>query len=78
MINKINKLCENLNNALGISVSLPNPGKKALKTAMVCNLTAGTCLIMAGTVSSSKWYTILGSICIISTIILQRENNNKE
>lgn len=77
MINKINKFCENLNNTLGIPVSLPNPGKKALKTAMVCNLAAGAGLIAAGTVSSSKWCTILGSICILSTIILQRENYNK-
>ena len=41
MIKEVNQACGKLNEALGISVRLPNSGKKAVKSAAVCNLIAG-------------------------------------
>lgn len=50
MIKEVNQVCGKLNEVLGISVRLPNPGKKAVKSAAVCNLIAGAGLIAAGAV----------------------------
>ena len=48
MIKEVNQACKRLNEKLGISVTLPNPGKKALRNAAACNLIAGASLIAAG------------------------------
>ena len=55
MIKEVNQVCGKLNEALGFSVKLPNPGKKAVKSAALCNLIAGAGLIAAGAAFSSKW-----------------------
>ena len=55
MIKEVNQVCGKLDEALGISVRLPNPDKKAVKSAAVCNLIAGAGLIVAGAAFSSKW-----------------------
>ena len=79
MIKEVNQVCGKLNEVLGISVNrrLPNPGKKAVKFAAVCNLIAGAGLIAAGAVFSSKWCTALGGLGIVSSIILRKEGSHK-
>ncbi len=54
MIKEVNQACEKLNNTLGISVELPNPKKKALKTAAACNFIIGAGLAAAGIAFTSK------------------------
>lgn len=80
MIKEVNRACEKLNDTLGISVELPNPKKKALKTAAVCNLVVGTGLVAAGILFSSKSCALLGGISVISVIssaVLKKESKNK-
>ncbi|MDE5937625.1 MAG: hypothetical protein K2H37_00900 [Lachnospiraceae bacterium] len=76
MIREVNKACEKLNNTLGISVKLPNPKKKALKKAVVCNFIVGTGLVTAGIVFTSKSCALLGGLGIISSVILQNEKKD--
>ena len=77
MIKEVNKACEKLNDALGISVELPNPKKKALKTAAVCNLVVGAGLVAAGILFPPKSCTLLGGISVISSAVLKKESKNK-
>lgn len=77
MIKEVNHACGKLNEKLGISVPLPNPGKKTLNTASVCNFAAGAGLVAAGIVFSSKWCAVLGGIGIVSSVVLRRENGGK-
>lgn len=71
MIKKVNQFCGKLNKVLGITVTLPNPDKKAVKSAALCNLIAGAGLMAAGAVFSSKWCAALGALGITSSIILR-------
>ncbi len=73
MIQEVNKACERLNDTLGISVKLPSPKKKALKTAAVCNLVAGAGLVAAGILFPSKSCALLGGISVISSVVLRKE-----
>ncbi len=77
MIKEVNRACEKLNDTLGISVELPNPKKKALKTAAVCNLVVGAGLVAAGIFFPSKSCALLGSISVISSAVLKKESKNK-
>lgn len=77
MIKEMNESCEKFSKALGITIKLPNPGKKALKTAMVCNLAVGAGLITAGVIFTSKWCVALGGISIASSIVLRHEGKQK-
>ncbi len=77
MIKEINKACKKLNDTLGISVTLPNPKKKALKTAAICNLAVGIGLAAAGILFSSKSYALLGGIGVISSVVLRKESKNQ-
>lgn len=77
MIKEVNKACEKLNDILGISVELPNPKKKAIKTAAVCNLVVGAGLVAAGILFPSKSCVLLGGISVISSIVLRKESKNK-
>ena len=77
MIKEVNRACEKLNDTLGISVELPNPKKKALKTAAVCNLIVGAGLVAAGILFSSKSCALLGGISVISSAVLKKESKNK-
>ncbi len=77
MIKEVNRVCEKLNDTLGISVELPNPKKKALKTAAVCNLVVGAGLVAAGILFSSKSCALLGGISVISSAVLKKESKNK-
>ena len=74
MIKEVNQACEKLNNTLGISVALPNPKKKTLNTAAVCNFIVGAGLVAAGIVFPSKCCAILGGIGVISSCVLQKES----
>ena len=65
MIKEVNKACEKLNDTLGISVELPNPKKKALKTTAVCNLVVGVGLVAAGILFPSKSCALLGGVSVI-------------
>ena len=77
MIKEVNQVCEKLNHTLGISVTLPNPEKKALKAAAVCNFIAGAGLAAAGIVFSSKSCALLGGVSVISSVVLRKESKNK-
>lgn len=77
MIKEVNQICGKLNEALGLSVSLPNPGKKALKSAAFCNFIAGAGLMAAGAAFSSKWCVALGGLGIAGSIILGKESSHK-
>ena len=77
MIKEVNRACEKLNGTLGISVELPNPKKKALKTAAVCNLVAGAGLVAAGILFPSKSCAFLCGISVISSAVLNKESKNK-
>ncbi len=74
MIREVNHVCERLNEKLGISVSLPNPKKKTLKVTSACNFVVGAGLVAAGVMFSSKWCAALGSIGIISSVVLCQES----
>ena len=78
MIREVNQACEKLNDTLGISVTLPNPGSKALKTATVCNLIVGAGLLATGILFSSKCCAVLGGIGVISSVVLRKESKNRE
>ena len=78
MIKEVNRACEKLNDTLGISVTLPNPGRKALKTATMCNLIVGAGLLVTGIVFSSKCCAVLGGIEVISSAVLRKESKNRE
>ena len=78
MIKEVNQACEKLNNTLGISVTLPNPGRKALKTAAACNLIVGAGLLATGILFSSKCCALLGGIEVIGSAILRKEHKNRE
>lgn len=73
MLKEVHQACEKLNNRLGISVPLPTPGKNALRTASVCHFAVGAALITVGAASSSKLWAVLGSIGIISGVVLRQE-----
>lgn len=74
MIKEINQACSKLNNTLGISVELPDPKKKTLKTAAVCNFIAGAGLAAAGIIFSSKSCAVLGGLSVISSVVLGKES----
>lgn len=74
MIKEVNHICDELNEKLGVSVSLPNPQKKTLKTASACNFVVGAGLVAAGVVFSSKWCAVLGGIGIVSSVVLRQES----
>lgn len=77
MIKEVNQACEKLNHILGISVPLPNPDRNALKTSAACNFIAGAGLLAAGVVFSSKSCAVLGSISVISSVVLRKESRKK-
>ncbi len=77
MIKEVNKACEKLNDTLGISVELPDPKKKALKTAAVGNFVVGIGLVAAGILFPSKSFALLGVVGVISSIVLRKEGRNK-
>lgn len=78
MIKEVNHACEKLNDTLGVSVKLPNPKKKTLKTAAACNFLVGAGLVAAGVVFTSKTCAILGGLGVISSVVLRKEDGNKE
>ena len=77
MIKELNQACEKLNHTLGVSVKLPNPKKKTLKAAAVCNFIVGAGLVAAGIVFSSKSCAVLGGVSVISSAVLRKESKNK-
>lgn len=77
MIKEMNRTCEKFGQALGVTIKLPNPGRKALKSAMVCNLAVGVGLVTAGVVFTSKWCAALGGISIASSIVLRQESRQR-
>lgn len=77
MIQKINQACEKLNKKLGISIPLPNPGKRLLKAASICNFMLGAGLLAASVLFSSKSCGMLGGLSILSGVLLKWESGNK-
>ena len=78
MIKEVNQACKTLNEKLGISVPLPNPQKKTLKTASACNFVVGAGLVAAGVVFSSKWCAVLGGIGLVSSVVLRYESGGRK
>ena len=78
MIKEVNHVCDKLNEKLGISVPLPNPQKKTLKTASACNFVVGAGLVAAGVVFSSKWCAVLGGIGLVSSVVLRYESGGRK
>ena len=74
MIKKVNETCKSFNDALGITVTLPEPKKETLKATSALGYVAGAGLITAGVIFSSKVCAVLGGISIISGIIQGRES----
>lgn len=74
MIKELNHTFGKLNEKLGISVPLPNPGKETLKTASLCHFMVGAGLAAAGVVLSSKRCTVLGGLGIINSVVLRLES----
>ena len=74
MIKEINHACGKLNDKLGVSIPLPNPGKKTMKITSACHFVVGVSLVAAGVVFSSKWCAALGSIGIISSVVSRQES----
>ena len=77
MVKEVNRACEKLNEKLGVSVSLPNPKKKTLNAASVCNFVVGAGLVAAGVVFSSKWCAVLGGIGLVSSVVLRHESGSR-
>lgn len=77
MMKEVNQVCGKLNKALGISVILPNPSEKAMKTASLCNFIVGAGLMAAGAAFSSKCCAALGGLGIASSILLRKESTHK-
>ena len=77
MIKEVNQACKRLNEKLGISVTLPNPGKKALRNAAACNLIAGASLIAAWVLLPSRCCAVLGGIGLVSSAVLRNESGRK-
>ncbi len=77
MIKEVNQVCGKLNDVLGISVTFPNPGKRAVKAAALFNFISGAGLMAAGAAFSSKWCAALGGLGIASSIILRKEISHK-
>lgn len=77
MIKEVNQACEKLNHTLGVSVKLPNPKKKMLKVAAVYNFMIGAALVAAGVVLRIKSCALLGSISVISSVVLRKESKHK-
>ena len=78
MVKEVNQACKTLNEKLGISVPLPNPQKKTLKTASACNFVVGAGLVAAGVVFSSKWCAVLGGIGLVSSVVLRHESGGRK
>ena len=78
MIRELNHACEKLNEKLGISIPLPNPGKKTLKTVSLCHFAAGAGLVAAGVLFSSRQCALLGGISIISSVVLGLESGGND
>lgn len=76
MIKEVNQVCGKLNEALGILVTLPNPDKKAVRAAALCNLIGGVGLVAAGAAFSSKWCAVLGGLGIAGSIVLRKESSD--
>lgn len=74
MIKELNKVCEKVNHIFGVSVKLPNPKKKTLKTAAVYNFIVGVGLVVAGIVLRVRYCALLGGISVISSVVLRKES----
>ena len=78
MIKELNHVFGKLNETLGISVPLPNPGKKTLKTASLCHFVVGAGLATTGIVFSSKRCAMLGGLGIINSVVLRLESGGRK
>ncbi len=74
MIKELNHTIGKLNETLGVSVPLPNPGKKTLQTVSLCHFVVGAGLAAVGVVFSSKRCAVMGSLGIINSVVLRLES----
>lgn len=76
MIKELNQTCKKVNDALGVSVKLPEPRKGTLKATSTLNWVVGTGLVAAGIVCSSKWCIAIGGLGIVSSFVQRHEAKN--
>ena len=77
MIRELNRACEKLNKTLGVSVSLPQPEGKALRSASVHSFAFGAVLLAAGMVFASKPCAALGGLSVVNGAVLRAESGKK-
>ena len=78
MLKEIHQTCERLNQKLGISIPLPEPGAKALRAAAACHLAVGAGLLAIGLAAASKWCAALGCAALVSGAVMRREGRDPE
>ena len=77
MIDEVNDACKKLNKGLGVPVSPPNPGEKALGRASAVNVVLGIGLVAVGALSSLKWCAVLGIAAIGSSAVMAWESKRR-
>lgn len=77
MIKKLNQTCQKFNDALGISIKLPEPKKGTLKAASTYSFVVGTGLVAASIIFEQKWCAAAGGLSIVNSIVLRREVKEK-
>ena len=78
MIKELNHAFGKLNVKLGVSVPLPNPGKKTLKMVSLCHFVVGAGVAATGVVFSSKRCAVLGGLGILNSVVLRLESGGKD
>lgn len=76
MFKELNQTCKKVNDALGVSVKLPEPRKSTLKATATLNGVVGTGLVVTGLVCSSKWCLAIGGLGIVSSIVQRHESKS--
>lgn len=73
MLKEVNQACKRLNQCLGLSIPLPEPGPNALKKASIRNFAVGAGLTAAGALLSSRSLFLLGCAGITGGVLLRQE-----
>lgn len=74
MIKELNRTCEKVNNAFGVSIKLPEPKKNTLKAFSTLNFVVGVGLVASSVLLSNKWCALIGVLSIVSGIVQRHES----
>lgn len=80
MVEQMNKVCEQVNKRLGVSVKLPNPSKEALRVNTIISGLLGLGIVGTGVVTKYKWVTGFGAVVVLGNLIhlsSLKESNKK-